>query len=1159
MIDNKDKEKEYKFKGRVVKCLFDSEDFRIYALDVSSEYEKIKHNKYGNVTIQGELPELSYGIEYEICATEQMSKYGIGYKVVNIKREQPSTQEDMYLFLSEILTANQTKVLWEYYPDIVQRVKENRLDDIDLNKLKGIKEYTFEVIKRKIVENFCLADLIIEFQGYLSLSILKKIYNKYTSIDVLKTKLKQNPYKCICGLAGVGFKTADSILLEIERISNDNKSKGKEPIIEFEEELKSSPQRCLACLIYLLEENENEGHTKMNIADLRSQLLKLVPACADYFVEMMKNKAIYYNKDDMDVSLSKTYNQEHYIAQRILANLHNDNNVWDYDIEKYRTVDGFDLSDEQMNAVNNLCKYTISILNGSGGCVDCDTEYFNGTEWKPISEYKKGDRVLQYNKDGSAELVYPEEYHKKECEQMWHFETKYGLDQCLSEEHRVVYKTSRGNLNIKPFSEVMDIHNKNGFSGKFYTSFNYCGDGIDLTDNEIRLMIATFADGSFYTKEDGDLSNRARFSLKKSRKLDRLIYLAQITNCNFRITNSVAEEFYSIYVDVPFRSKHFPKEWYNCNKHQLEIIADEVMYWDGRYSNHNEYYTTNKSDADFVQFVYSSLNYRATIQIDDRKGEKHKTNGKTYVRKSIDYIVQYTKRNTVGLNIDKRTPDKKTKIKPYKTKDGYKYCFTMPSSMWVARRNNKIFITGNTGKTASTQAIINMLKDKNKSFCLFSPTGKAAKVLAEYTSENASTIHRGLGYNPAGYKYETENSIEGIEYKDSRIEKRIEITNWCFNKHNKLKTDVVVIDEFSMVDISLFERVLDAIDFKYTKLLLIGDNAQLPSVSYGNLLHDFMESNLIPTTTLTKVFRYGEGGLMKVATDVRFCQTYLDKSMKNKMTAFGGNQDYVFVDLASDVIPQNVVGLYKKLMEQGYGIEDIQVLTAKNVGDCGTIVLNNLIQKVANPNYGSKVNMSIGKGDNAITYYEGDMIIQKQNNYKAPMVDSNGYEIYNEFTDEAETAFIANGENGIIKEIFNSYMIIDFDGIRVKYYKNDMNMVGLGYSITIHKSQGSSIKVVILCTPQSHIFMLNSNLIYVGLTRMKEKCYHLGTLDSVNMAVKKKANLTRHTFMQQMLSTMTPEEYGLSDVEIANQKESVTNTTKSKQDTEQNVENIESF
>lgn len=104
-------------------------------------------------------------------------------------------------------------------------------------------------------------------------------------------------------------------------------------------------------------------------------------------------------------------------------------------------------------------------------------------------------------------------------------------------------------------------------------------------------------------------------------------------------------------------------------------------------------------------------------------------------------------------------------------------------------------------------------------------------------------------------------------------------------------------------------------------------------------------------------------------------------------------------------------------------------------------------------------------------------------------------------------------------------MIIDFDGIVVKYDKAAINMISLGYSITIHKSQGSSIKVVILCTPQSHIYMLNSNLLYVGLTRMKELTYHLGTLVSVNQAINKKANLTRHTFMQYLLFNIPESEY----------------------------------
>lgn len=763
-------EKEYKFSGKVVRCTYDTPDFRIFALDVDSKkYPDIKKNKYNNVTILGELHELTVGVTYEISAVEQLGKYGMSYKVLNIKRDVPTTEEDMYLFLSEILTPNQAKVLYENYPNIVQRVKENRLDDIDFNKLKGIKEYTFGVIKRKIIENFCLADLVVEFQGFLNLSMIKKIYAKYTSIEKLKEKLAQDPYKCLCGLAGVGFKTADGILLDMEKASKANIEKGKKPIIEFQSDLRTSPERCLSCLLYMLEENENNGHTKMNLADLRAEMMKLVPACANHFVTAVKADEIHYNKDTMDVALSRTYNLEHKIAQTILYVLHTKKDEWDCDIEKYRTVNGSTLSDEQMGAVANVCKHPISILNGAGG----------------------------------------------------------------------------------------------------------------------------------------------------------------------------------------------------------------------------------------------------------------------------------------------------------------------------------------TGKSFSTQAVINMLKDHHKTFRLFSPTGKAAKVLADYTKENATTIHRGLGYTPMG---------------------------WGYNQEHKIMCDIVIIDEFSMVDIQLFKRVIDAVDFNTTKLLLIGDNAQLPSVSCGNLLHDFMETKLIPTTTLTKVFRYGEGGLMKVATDVRFCEPYLTSSMKSKMTTFGDNKDYTFVDLPSEVIPQNVVGLYKKLLEKGYSIDDIQVLTAKNVGDCGTVVLNNMIQKVANPNYGSEVFMKVGD----TTYFEGDLVIQKVNNYKAELdlqhLSEWEKDMYSD-SEDVPTAFIANGETGIVREIYKSYCIIEFDGVFVKYYRADMQMISLGYSITIHKSQGSSIKIVILCTPQSHIYMLNSNLLYVGLTRMKEGCYHLGALNSINQAVKKKANLTRHTHMQELLLTMPEEEY----------------------------------
>lgn len=710
--------KQHKFKGIVEKCVYNSTDFKIYAVNVDKKkYPELQQNKYGNISVLGELSDLTLGVEYEFTAEEQDSKYGTSYKVINLKRDLPTTTEGTYLFLSEILTENQAKTLVDNYPNIIQMVKDNNLNDIDFSKLKGIGEKSFEKIKEKIITNYCLMDLVIEFKNVLSMNIIKKIYDEYSSIDKLKEKLKNQPYTTLTRISRIGFKTADSIILQLQ----------KENIIDFGYDVKTSADRCLSCVLYLLEENESNGDTKMNLADLRKQCLSLVSACAHHFVDVIKDDNIYYNKDTMDVSLKTTYDCENYIANTILYNLNHTNNVWEYDIEKYRKVGEFELSDEQIQILNVVCKNNISILNGFAG----------------------------------------------------------------------------------------------------------------------------------------------------------------------------------------------------------------------------------------------------------------------------------------------------------------------------------------SGKTASTQGLIKMLKDNNKSFLLFSPTGRAAKVLHENTNEPASTIHRGLGYIPPN--------------------------DWTYNQENKLYTNVVIVDEFSMVDIWLFKRLLDAIDFKYTKLLLIGDNAQLPSVSCGNLLHDFMQANIIPTVTLSKIFRYSSGGLMRVATDTRCCKSYLTSSMKSKATTFGDNQDYMFIDLPSDLIPKNVVALYKKLLNNGNSIEDIQVLTAKNVGDCGSVALNGMIQRVANPNYGSEVNMKIGD----TTYYEGDLILQTVNNYDAEL-DTRYLSEEDIYDDAVPTAFISNGETGIIKEIYNTYIIADFNGIHVKYYRNDMNMVKLGYAISIHKSQGGGFNKVILCTPQSHTFMLNSNLLYVGLTRMKK-------------------------------------------------------------------------
>ena len=373
------------------------------------------------------------------------------------------------------------------------------------------------------------------------------------------------------------------------------------------------------------------------------------------------------------------------------------------DIEKTSTgLDGLD------KILYGNLKGCLTIYTGLAGCVDCDTEYFNGTEWKRIADYTEGDKVLQYNEDGTATLVDPIQYHKYPADYLWHFKTKYGLDQCLSEEHNVYYITSKNNLYHKTFKEIMEMHNKsqNGFTGKFITSYKYSGEGIDLTDSEIKLMCAIICDGNFYYDNDKfekfrhrPSNNTCRFHIKKERKKEKLRELFNECGIEYREAKSANVDYTDFYITAPRHEKEFTSYWYNCSNHQLQVICDNILFWDGHEDGIRKgFSTTNKNTADFIQFAFTSCGYRATILVNDRSGQEYFTCGKIYTRKSIEYHVSITKRILVGMHTN--TGCEKTKIEKYNTLDGFKYCFTVPSHMWIIRRNGRIVITGNSGKSS---------------------------------------------------------------------------------------------------------------------------------------------------------------------------------------------------------------------------------------------------------------------------------------------------------------------------------------------------------------------------------------------------------------------------------------------------------------------------
>lgn len=728
----------FKFKGKVVRAIYKSDNFNVYAMDVSkTDYPDIKQNKYNNVGICGELYDLIIDVEYDIEAVEQDTKYGTSYKVIRIKRDEPTTIEETYSFLREVLTENQAQTLVDQYPNIIQLVKENKVNEVDVKKLKGIGEKSLEKIKNKIIENFYLMNLVTEFGSILSLSMLKKIYDKYTSIELLRKKLKTEPYTTLTRVSGIGFKKADAIVLELQ----------KENIIKFNcDDIRTSPDRCLACVLYLLEENENNGHTKMLLPELRRQCLEMVSECADHFVDVIKHKDIYYDKISMDVALRKTYNDEKYIANSIKYGL-SINKKWDFDWKSYQNKGEFNLSDEQIELLHAVCDNNVVILTGGAGM----------------------------------------------------------------------------------------------------------------------------------------------------------------------------------------------------------------------------------------------------------------------------------------------------------------------------------------GKSASTKMLIKMLDDNNKTYLLAAPTGKSAKVLKDFSNTEAKTIHRTLEFNPK--------------------------LGWGFNKDCKLCCDVLLIDEISMVSVELMTHVIDAIDFNKTKLVMIGDHNQLPSLQCGNLLFDFLISKTIPVVKLTKVFRYGTGGILTAATDIIRGNQYIPNN-NDKVISIGSDGGYTFIKSDDDSIIKEAVSLYKKLItDDGYRPEEIAVLTAYNKGDYGAVTLNKYLQRIANKNYGSENNMRYGD----TIYYLGDIVMQRANNYSM--------EVY----EEDENAFVANGECSKISLIGKNYMVGDFDDMRIKYYKEDLSNLSLSYSYTIHKAQGSTIKVVIVVSPRSHIYMNTMNLLYVAVTRASDKCFHFGLPSTINMAIKKKENFNRMTFMQEFL------------------------------------------
>ena len=404
--------------------------------------------------------------------------------------------------------------------------------------------------------------------------------------------------------------------------------------------------------------------------------------------------------------------------------------------------------------------------------------------------------------------------------------------------------------------------------------------------------------------------------------------------------------------------------------------------------------------------------------------------------------------------------------------------------------NNVTIITGGpgTGKTTIIKSIIEIYKQKKYKIVLCAPTGRAAKRMSETTGEEASTLHRLLEIG----KVDEESLFKkNSEYKGAPID-----------------GDIIIVDEVSMVDMFIMSYLLDCI-YQGTKLILVGDSDQLPSVGPGSVLKDLIASEKIVTVHLDKIFRQAAKSKIIVnAHRVNNGKRFINK--EDPELEEDVNQDFFFIrETNQEKILKEVLSLcngrLKNFGEYDF-FENIQVLTPTKKGLLGTKELNKALQEALNPHRDGEAE----KNSMGATFRIGDRVMQIKNNYDMyweKLCDS-GVETGNG---------IFNGETGIITNINEKgkNLSVKFDDEKVcKYEFNDLEQIEHSYCMTIHKAQGSEFDVVIMIVPQAAPMLLTRNLLYTGLTRAKKLLIVIGNDKVVDYMIKNVDSKKRNTGLE---------------------------------------------
>ena len=490
------------------------------------------------------------------------------------------------------------------------------------------------------------------------------------------------------------------------------------------------------------------------------------------------------------------------------------------------------------------------------------------------------------------------------------------------------------------------------------------------------------------------------------------------------------------------------KTYLSCSDDVAQIAVDDAV----------EYHRLITEDIDGRQFLFTPSAYNAEKDIADR------------IKVFVNYPPQESEISGAEIYAFEKANDIEFDAKQRK-------------AIEIAVNKGSLILTGGpgTGKTTTVKGIITLMQNRGLDVALAAPTGRAAKRMTELTRCEAKTVHRLLE----------------VEYKDGS-DKPV----FVHNHKNPLDVDAVIVDELSMVDIFLFDALLDALPLR-ARLIMVGDKDQLPPVGAGNVLSDMIKSGLIPVVELDKIFRQAMQSLIV---------TNAHRVVKGEMpvtTDNGVDSDFFMMH---ETVPisacRKIVDLVTRRLPAAYSMDpvsDLQVLCPSKIGETGSQNINIMLQKQLNPPERGK-NEIVSRG---YILREGDKVMQIKNNYDIPWFksDDNGMGVF-------------NGDIGILTRIDRAADIINvkFDDREAMYSVENVGELELAYAMTVHKSQGSEFDGVIIpvvATPQKLAYR---NLFYTAVTRAKKLIVLVGTESNVRAMVENDKKSRRYSALLHFLT-----------------------------------------